>query len=59
MNRTDVTDTGFKLLRDRCKYRLVAAQHAYDALYTRMFGVPALAPYFHFAFGWGIPYCFP
>ena len=37
---------------------LIATQHAYDALYTRVFGVPALAPYFHFAFGWGIAYAF-
>ena len=37
---------------------LVASQHAYDALITRIFGVPALAPYFHFAFGWGIAIAF-
>jgi hypothetical protein len=33
---------------------LVASVHAFEALSTRAFGVPALAPYFHFAFGWGI-----
>ena len=37
---------------------LVASQHAYDALATRVHGVPALAPYFHFAFGWGIAVAF-
>jgi hypothetical protein len=37
---------------------LVAAEHAYEALATRAFGVPALAPYFHFAFGWGIATAF-
>ena len=37
---------------------LVAADHAYEALATRAFGVPALAPYFHFAFGWGIATAF-
>ncbi|GMI36809.1 hypothetical protein TrRE_jg6772 [Triparma retinervis] len=33
---------------------LVSSKHAYDALFTRVHGCPALAPYFHFAFGWGI-----
>jgi len=33
---------------------LVASKYAYDVLYTRIHGCPALAPYFHFAFGWGI-----
>ena len=37
---------------------LVAADHAYEALSVRAFGVPALAPYFHFAFGWGIATAF-
>ena len=37
---------------------LVASQHAYEALYTRVYGVPATAPYFHFAFGWGIAYAY-
>ena len=37
---------------------LVASQHAYDALFTRQYGVPATAPYFHFAFGWGIAFAF-
>ena len=37
---------------------LVASKHAYDALHDRVFGVPALAPYFHFAFGWGIAVAF-
>ncbi len=33
---------------------LVVSAHAAEALSTRVHGVPALAPYFHFAFGWGI-----
>ena len=33
---------------------LVASQHAFEALSSRVHGVPVLAPYFHFAFGWGI-----
>ncbi len=33
---------------------LVAAPHAHAALASRVFGVPALAPFFHCAFGWGI-----
>ena len=37
---------------------LVASKHAFDALHTRVYGVPALAPYFHFAFGWGIATAF-
>jgi len=37
---------------------LVASAHAYEALSVRAFGVPALAPYFHFAFGWGIATAF-
>ena len=47
----DVLQFGIPASDDR---GLVASQHAYDALYTRVYGVPALAPYFHFAFGWGI-----
>ncbi len=37
---------------------LVATKHAYEALATRVHGVPALAPYFHFAFGWGVATAF-
>ena len=37
---------------------LVVSDHAFEALSVRVFGVPALAPYFHFAFGWGIAVAF-
>lgn len=33
---------------------LVASPHVMEALGERLFGVPVMAPYFHFAFGWGI-----
>ena len=33
---------------------LAVSAHAAAALAGRNFGVPALAPFFHFAFGWGI-----
>lgn len=37
---------------------LVAAAHAAEALSVRVDGVPSLAPFFHFAFGWGIATAF-
>lgn len=37
---------------------MVVTEHAKEALAGRVLGVPALAPYFHSAFGWGIALAF-
>jgi hypothetical protein len=37
---------------------MVVTEHAREALAGRVHGVPALAPYFHAAFGWGIALAF-
>lgn len=37
---------------------MVIAEHAREALAERVFGIPALAPYFHSAFGAGIAFAF-
>jgi hypothetical protein len=37
---------------------VVVTEHAKEALAARVFAVPALAPYFHSAYGWGIAVAF-